>query len=44
MDIDDSPPEAIATAIAEETNRAISYRDVETNGAVNAARRIADLL
>ena len=44
MDYDDSPPEQIAAAIAEETDRVVAYRDVETDGATNAARHIADLL
>jgi predicted glycosyltransferase len=44
MDFDDSPPGDIAAAIAEETDRVVAYRDVETNGATTAAKRIADLL
>src|SRR6188472_390058 len=40
MDFDDSPPERIAAAIAEEINREIAYRDVETDGAAKAAKRI----
>ena len=44
MDYDDSPPEKIATAIAEEIGREVEYRDVEINGAAKAARRIAALL
>ena len=44
MDFDDSPPVDIAAAIAEETDRAVPYRDVETDGAATAAQRIADLL
>ena len=44
MDFDDSPPEQIAAAIAEEIDREVTYRDVETDGAAKAARRIADLL
>ena len=44
MDFDDSPPEQIAAAIAEETDRVVTYRDVETDGAAKAAQRIADLL
>jgi pimeloyl-ACP methyl ester carboxylesterase/predicted glycosyltransferase len=44
MDFDDSPPEQIAAAIAEEMDRPLSYRDVETDGAANAARRIAELI
>jgi UDP-N-acetylglucosamine:LPS N-acetylglucosamine transferase len=44
MDFDQSPPEQIAAAIAEEANRPVAYRQVETDGAARAARRIADLL
>ena len=44
MDYDDSPPELIAAAIAENIDRQVAYRDVETDGAANAARRIAELL
>jgi pimeloyl-ACP methyl ester carboxylesterase/predicted glycosyltransferase len=44
MDFDDSPPELIAAAIAEETHHEVAYRDVETDGAARAARRIAELL
>ncbi len=44
MDYDDSPPERIAAAIAEEIGREVDYRDVETDGAARAAQRIAELL
>jgi pimeloyl-ACP methyl ester carboxylesterase/predicted glycosyltransferase len=44
MDFEDSPPEQIATAIAQEIGREVDYRDVETDGAANAAQRIAELL
>jgi pimeloyl-ACP methyl ester carboxylesterase/predicted glycosyltransferase len=44
MDFDDSPPERIAAAIAEEIHRKAAYRDVETDGAEKAAHRIADIL
>jgi hypothetical protein len=44
MEYEDSPPELIATAIAEEIGREVAYRDVETDGAANAARRLAELL
>jgi UDP-N-acetylglucosamine:LPS N-acetylglucosamine transferase len=44
MEYDDSPPEQIAAAIAREIGREVDYRDVETDGAANAARRIAELL
>jgi pimeloyl-ACP methyl ester carboxylesterase/predicted glycosyltransferase len=44
MDFDDSPPEQIAVAIAEEIGRDVDYRDVELDGAATAARRLAELL
>ena len=44
MDFDDSPPELIADAIAEEIGREVDYLDVETDGAARAARRLAELL
>ncbi len=44
MDIDSSPPETIATAIAEEIGRNVDYRPVETDGARRAAERIAEML
>jgi pimeloyl-ACP methyl ester carboxylesterase/predicted glycosyltransferase len=44
MDFDDSPPEVIAEAIAQEIGREVAYRDVEADGAVRAARRLAQLL
>jgi pimeloyl-ACP methyl ester carboxylesterase/predicted glycosyltransferase len=44
MDYDDSPPELIAAVIAQEIGRDVAYRDVEIDGAANAARRIAELL
>ena len=44
MDFEDSPPDRIAAAIAEEIDRVVTYRDVETDGAANAARHIAELL
>jgi pimeloyl-ACP methyl ester carboxylesterase/predicted glycosyltransferase len=44
MDFDDSPPEAIAAAIADEIGRDVDYRNVETDGAVRAARQLAELL
>jgi pimeloyl-ACP methyl ester carboxylesterase/predicted glycosyltransferase len=43
MDYDDSPPERIAAAIAQEIGRQVEYRDVETDGAAKAARHIAEL-
>ena len=44
MDFGDSTPERIAAAIAEEIDREVAYRDVESDGAAKAAHRIADLL
>jgi pimeloyl-ACP methyl ester carboxylesterase/predicted glycosyltransferase len=44
MDFEDSPPDAIAAAIAEEIGREVDYLPVETNGARRAAERIAELL
>jgi predicted glycosyltransferase len=44
MDLDGTPPDAIAGAIAEEMGREISYRPVETTGACRAAALIAELL
>jgi UDP-N-acetylglucosamine:LPS N-acetylglucosamine transferase len=44
MDIDSSPPEAIAAAMAEEINREVDYLPVETDGARRAAERIAEML
>jgi pimeloyl-ACP methyl ester carboxylesterase/predicted glycosyltransferase len=44
MDFEDSPPERIAAAIAEEIGRDVDYRDVEVDGAARAARRLAELL
>jgi pimeloyl-ACP methyl ester carboxylesterase len=44
MDFDESPPEAITDAIAEEIGREVDYRAVETDGAARAATLIAELL
>jgi len=44
MDFDEAPPELIAEAIGEEIGRDVDYRDVETEGAARAARRLAELL
>ncbi|HET6999243.1 MAG TPA: alpha/beta fold hydrolase [Solirubrobacterales bacterium] len=44
MDFDDSSPERIAAAIAEEIGREVEYRDVEVDGAARAARRLVELL
>ena len=44
MDFDEASPEVIAEAIAAEIGRDVDYRDVETDGAARAARRLAELL
>lgn len=44
MDYDESTPESIAEAIADEIGRAVDYLPVETDGARRAAERIAELL
>jgi pimeloyl-ACP methyl ester carboxylesterase/predicted glycosyltransferase len=44
MVYDDSPPEQIAAAIAQEIGRDVDYRDVEVDGARLAAQHIAELL
>jgi pimeloyl-ACP methyl ester carboxylesterase/predicted glycosyltransferase len=44
MEFDDSPPEAIAAAIAAEIGREVGYRPVAADGARRAASMIAELL
>jgi hypothetical protein len=44
MDIDTSPPDVIADAIADEITREPHYRPVETDGARRAAAVTAELL
>jgi pimeloyl-ACP methyl ester carboxylesterase/predicted glycosyltransferase len=44
MDYRDSPPEAMAAAIAEEIDRPVDYLPVATDGAARAAGLIGDLL
>jgi len=44
MDFDDSPPTAIAAAIAQEIGRPAAYLDVEVDGARRAAAQIAELI
>ena len=44
MDFADSPPEAIAAAIAQEISREVDYRPVAGDGAARAATMIAELL
>jgi hypothetical protein len=44
MEFDESGPEDIAAAIAEEIGRDVDYRDVETDGAQRAAGVLAEML
>ena len=44
MDYDASPPEVIAEAIADEIDRPVDYRPVETDGAARAAALIAEIV
>jgi pimeloyl-ACP methyl ester carboxylesterase/predicted glycosyltransferase len=44
MDFEQSTPNVIASAIAEEVGREVDYRPVETDGAARAAARIAEVL
>jgi predicted glycosyltransferase len=44
MDYATATPESIATAISQEIGRDVDYRDVETDGARNAAKLLAELL
>jgi predicted glycosyltransferase len=44
MAFDESPPETIAAAIAEEIGRPVDYRPVEADGAARAAALIAELV
>jgi predicted glycosyltransferase len=44
MDFDQTTPDVIACAMAQEIGREIDYRAVETDGARRAAQRIAELL
>ena len=44
MDIDSSPPDTIAAAIAQEIGREVDYLPVETDGAGRAAQRLAEML
>jgi UDP-N-acetylglucosamine:LPS N-acetylglucosamine transferase len=44
MDFHDSPPDAIAAAIAQEIGRDVDYRPVTADGAARAAALIAELL
>ena len=44
MDLDSSPPAAIAEAVAQEIGNQVDYRQVETDGARRAAERISEML
>jgi predicted glycosyltransferase len=44
MDYETSPPEAIATAIAQEIGRRVDYRPVPSDGAARAAALIGEML
>ena len=44
MEFDESPPDAIAAAIASEFGREVDYRPVESDGAARAAAMIAEVL
>jgi pimeloyl-ACP methyl ester carboxylesterase/predicted glycosyltransferase len=44
MDYEEAEPEALATAMAAEITRPVSYRPVETDGAVRAAACLAELI
>ena len=44
MDYEEAEPETLAAAIAEEIVRPVSYRPVETDGAVRAAACLAELI
>ena len=44
MDYDESPPEVIAAAIAEEIDRPVTSNPVERDGAARAAAMIAELV
>jgi predicted glycosyltransferase len=44
MDYAETTPESTAAAISAEIGRDVNYRDVETDGAVNAAKLLAEML
>ena len=44
VDYEDTVPESLAAAIAEEVARPVSYRPVETDGAARAAAVLAELI
>jgi pimeloyl-ACP methyl ester carboxylesterase/predicted glycosyltransferase len=44
LDYDDTMPEVLAKAVADEISRQVSYRPVETDGAARAAASLAELI
>jgi UDP-N-acetylglucosamine:LPS N-acetylglucosamine transferase len=44
LDYQDTGPDSLAQAIAEEVGRQVSYRPVETGGAARAAAYLAELI
>jgi hypothetical protein len=44
MDFDETEPDDVAAAIADEIGREVDYRPVETDGARRAAGRLAEML
>ena len=44
LDYEDTGPDSLAQAIAEEVGRPVSYRPVETDGAARAAAYLAELI
>ena len=44
LDYEDTGPDSLAQAIAEEVGRPVSYRPVETDGAARAAACLAGLI
>jgi predicted glycosyltransferase len=44
MNYEEATPETIATALVQELNKPVNYRKVESDGAVRAAKKIAELI
>jgi hypothetical protein len=44
MDFEESTPDVIAAAIAEEIGREVAFKPVETSGAAHAAKLLAELI
>ena len=44
LDYEDTGPDSLAQAIAQEMGRPVSYRPVETDGAARAAAHLAKLI